>query len=687
MGVFQNRDRNTMAVQPARAEGDAELPVTPVARRRQDPSYEDQVRAAVDLHGGGRLGEAEARYRALLDHPQAQSATLHFVLGLLLDDSGRTEGALAEYDLAAAHGYATADLFERRGDRLRSSGRWADALADYDRAATLRPDHARTIHHRAITLAALNRPLEALEAYDRALALRPDDAPILNNRGVTLEGLGRLDEAIAGYDRALAIQGDYSFAHHNRGSALLKLKQFEAAAASFRRALTGAPGRPESWNLLGMALGGLLQHREALIAFDEAVALRPAYAEAMNNRSIALRWVGRFEEAIASADAALALDPQLADALVSRGGALARLNRHREALEDYEAALALRPDSAPALLSRGLAREALGDIDGALADFAAADGLAPTSPDPKVCMGLAHIRRGAFYPGFSLYKWRWRKSDGPFAPHPRSALWTGAQPVAGRTVLLYGEQGFGDVIQFCRFAADVAGLGAHVVLQVQPALQRLAQTLVGPAQVLTLDQPAPASDLHAPLMDLPAVLGLSLQDVPRPGAYLSAPDLLTGAWADQLGPRDRPRIGLAWSGNPLHENDHNRSAPFEAMAPLFETRATFVSLQKTHRLDELREIDRRPTLRRLDDDLVDFADVAAVVACCDAVVAVDTAVAHLAGAMGRPVHILLPRCADWRWMDGRPDSPWYPSARLLRQHAFGDWSAPVAAAAAAVSAL
>jgi tetratricopeptide (TPR) repeat protein len=657
------------------------------ARAGSHRRYDRDVTKAVDLHGAGRLDEAEALYRLLLGHPRAQTATLHFVLGLLLAQAGRTPAALVEYDLAVDHGYRSADLYERRADILRLSGRFEEAVADYDEALALRPDHGPSVHNRAVARAALGRFAEALADYDRALILQPESAQILNNRGVTLERLGRLADALDSYDRALAIDGGYGFAHHNRGSALLKLEQFAGAAASFRRALSLPPQRPESWNLLGISLGGLSAHHEALIAFDSAVSLRPDYAEALNNRSVALRWIGRFEEAVASAGLALALDPTLANALVSRGAALARLNRYEEAIKDYDAALALSPASAPAMLSRGLAREALSDLDGALADFAKADAWAPSAPDAKICMGLTHIRRGAFNPGFDLYRWRWRKSSGPTLPHPENTLWTGEEPIAGRTILLHAEQGYGDVIQFCRFAADVAALGARVLLQVQPALTRLMETLAGPAEVLGLDQPAPPFDLHVPLMNLPSALGLSLQMVGRRNGYLAAPKALAAVWRGRLGRRDRPRVGLVWTGNPGHENDHNRSAPFDALSPLFETRARFVSLQQTHRPEELASIDAQPALQRLGDAYVDFADVAAVIHHCDAVVAVDTAVAHLAAAMGKPVFLLLPRFADWRWMDGRADTPWYPSAVLLRQAAFGDWSAPVAAAAAALDAL
>ena len=659
----------------------------PNAQRKHGGRYSEQLQLAVDLHARAQLAEAEQIYRGLLQEDCAEHGPVHFVLGLLLTQRGDPEAALAEYDHAASRGYATAALFQQRGDLNRLQGRFEEALCDYELALSHQPQHAVALHGKGLVLAGLGRFAAAEPCYNLALALNPGDTKVLNNKGVALEALGRLDDAVASYDAAIAADPDYVYAHHNRGSALLKAAQYEHAAASFRRALTIREEIPECWNLLGVALAELSSHGEALIAFERAVALRPAYAEALNNRSAALRWTGRFEDAVASATAALDVDPTLSSAFVNRGAALGRLNDYAGALQDFEAALALTPASAPAILSRGLAREALGDLDSALADFATASELMPNKPDARICAGLTHIRRGNFQQGFALYQWRWRKPTGPFLPHSDSTLWTGEQPVDGRSVLLHAEQGYGDVIQFCRFAADVARRGARVSLQVQPALKRLVKSLAGPAEVLSLDEPAPSFDLQAPLMNLPSALGISLQDLAARSRYLSAPQDAIDVWNDRLGERRRPRIGLAWNGAPWHENDHNRSAPLDAVAPLFETSADFLSLQKIHRPEDMERLDSIPSIRCFGESFSDFADVAAVIEHCDLIVTVDTAVAHLAGALNKPVLILLPRFADWRWMEGRSDSPWYPSARLLRQTSFGDWSGPVTAAAAAIAKL
>ena len=657
----------------------------PSAPSQSSPSLaaEDQARleAATHLHGTGDLAGAEPLYRALLSAPGAKVGTLRFVLGLLREEMGDPAGALAEYDLAAAAGCAAAPLAPRRAELLRRAGRWVEALAAYDLAISQSPAQAELHHARGVTLAALGRTAEALGAYDAAIVLDRGNPKAHGNRGVALEALGQTGLAIEAYVAALRLDPLYRHAHHNLGSALLAMKEDSAAAESLERALNLDDRAPETWNLLGMARCGQDRHADALTCFDRALALRPAYAEAHNNRSIALRWERRFDEALASADRALALEPVMAEALNSRAVVLLRLSRPEEALLDLNAALALRPRSASAHLNRGSALEAMGDVEAAMADFEQAIRLEPDIPDGDFNLGLAYLRLGDYRQGFPRYERRWGRRTGPFLPYPEARLWRG-QPVAGRTILVTAEQGFGDVIQFSRFATDVAALGARTILQVQPQLKRLMQGLAGPYMVIGADESAPAFDLFCPVMSLPTALNLELSGVRR-SRYLSAAPDDVDVWRktldETLGEGGRLRVGLTWAGNPGHENDHNRSMSLAALAPLFDRGFDLVSLQKEHALGETGPMEAAG-ISAFDARLHDFSDTAALIAACDAVVTVDTAVAHLAAAMGKPAFILLPKVSDWRWMNRRLDTPWYPSARLCRQSQAGDWSGPVATA-------
>ena len=641
-------------------------------------SAEDRGRldSATRLHVGGDFDAAETLYRELLTAQGAPVARLHFALGMLSEDRGDKAGALIHYDRAAGAGLVSADLAARRAELLRRAGRMTEAVADYDLALMLGAPSPDLHHARGVVLAALGRTAEALSAYDMAIVFEADNAKTHGNRGVALETLGRTEDAVLAYRTALKLDPAYRHAHHNLGSALLKLKNYEAAADSLQRALQIDATAPETWNLLGMAYCDLSRYDEALICFDSALLLRPAYAEAHNNRAIALRWLRRFDEAVESASKAFALDPAMAAALNSRGSAQMRLNHYEDALLDFNAALALQPRFAGAFLNRGTALEALGEVEAAIADFQEALRLEPDIPDGAFNLGLANLRQGDYREGFQRYERRWDKRTGPFLPYPRERLWQG-QPVEGLTVFITAEQGFGDMIQFCRFAADVAARGARVVLQVHPPLKRLMQSLNGPVQVVGTDEAAPAFDLYCPAMSLPRVLDLDQAGVAR-GAYLSAREGDLAVWQDSLGETGGLRVGLAWAGNPFHENDHNRSAPLEALAPLSGRGFDLISLQKDHNWADAGRMEAAG-VHAFDAHLHDFSDTAGLIAACDAVVAVDTAAAHLAAAMGKPTFILLPKVSDWRWMDARTDTPWYPSARLCRQAVADDWTAPIAA--------
>ncbi len=594
------------------------------------------------LHAEGRLDEAQAVYARLLNgHPQ-QAATAHYLMALLLTDRGDLEGALDHYAAAIALGAASADLFFKRAELLRR----------------------------------LDRGEAALENYDRALALQPDAKTFWNNRGVVLEALGRLDDALASHDEAIRLDPGYVQALHNRGSTLVKLQRLDEALASFDRAIGCDATIPETWNFHAVVLATQERYNEALTSADRALTLRPDYPEAHNNRSIALRALKRPDEALHAADAALAARPGFIEALNSRGSALAKLNRHQEACDTYRLALQSRPDDAAVQLNLGMALEALGDLDAAQAAYGAAEMLAPTLPDARFASGLTYIRAGDIRAGFQRYETRWSQKGGPRHGQADDALWLGEPPLGERTLLVHAEQGFGDVIQFCRFA-PLAAPSSQLVLQVQTPLKRLLSSLDGVQAIYGSGEASPPFDVHVPIMSLPLALDLGLEDLTPVMPYLHASPVLVAGWRRRLPAASGLRIGLAWSGNPGHDNDHNRSMTLQMLAPLFGLGAQFVSLQKDYRPEDQAWLDGAPDILRFERDLGDFADTAALIACCDLVIAVDTAVGHLAGALGKPLWLMLPRFCDWRWMNERPDSPWYPSATLFRQPDFGDWTSVV----------
>ena len=484
-----------------------------------------------------------------------------------------------------------------------------------------------------------------------------------------------MQDALASYDAAVALWPDGDAAFANRGMTLHALKQFDEALASFDRALALRPDNAEALGSRGFTLHVLRRFDEALAGYDRALALRPDNAEIHSNRSVTLFELKRFAEALASGDRALALRPDDPEAHANRGNALSVLKRYDEALADYDRALALRPDYAEAHTNRGVTLHMLKRFDEALQCYERAVAARPDFAEAHYNEGLSRLLTGDFDRGWRKHEW-WREiaqskhAKRNFA-QPR---WTGSQEIAGKTILLHAEQGFGDTIQFCRYAPRIAALGARVILEVQRPLRDLMQTLPGAAQIVSKGDPLPAFDMHCPMLGLPLVFGTGLATIPCETPYLRASAQAVANWSARLPPKTRPRIGLAWSGRPEHNNDQNRSIDLASfLSPLQGIDATLVSLQREVRAADAIVLQERSDVIHFGEELKDFSDTAALAANMDLVIAVDTSVAHLAGALAKPVWMLLPFIPDWRWLLDRDDSPWYPTARLFRQDDSRQW--------------
>jgi tetratricopeptide (TPR) repeat protein len=639
---------------------------------------------ALALHQAGRLAEAEETYNRILATQPDHFDSLH-LLGIVFHQRGDYAQALRHIDLALRINPNNIPALNNRGIALRELKRFEDALASYDRALALWPDYAEALSGRGHALKELKRFEAALASYDRALRVRPDYAQAHANRGDLLYELKRFEEALASYDRAVAIHPNLADAHANRGNVLHALKRFDEAMAGHDHALALRPDLAEAHTNRGSTLHELKWFDEALASHDRALALRPDYTDAHYNRGNALHKLKRFEEALASYERALVLRPDYVEALANRGVALHRLKRFGEALASYDRALAVRPDYAEAFVDQGDTLCELKRFEEALASYDRAIALQPDYVDAHCHEGMCRMLIGDFERG-------WPKLDlGWVAVRQRAATRNFSQPqlhgsneLKGKTVLIRAEQGFGDVIQFCRYVPRVAEQGARVIFEVYEPLRELMGTLPGVAQFVTTGEPLPDFDMHCPLLSLPLALGAGSAAIPSQTAYLRAAPQAVMDWNDRLGPRHRPRIGLAWSGRPSHDNDHNRSIRLGSfLPPLAGFDATYVSL-----LQDVRE-DDAPALQGSDilhfgKELKTYADTAALIANLDLVISVDTSVAHLTGALGKPVWILLPFMPDWRWMLDRDDSPWYSTARLFRQDETRAWDGVMARVHAAL---
>ena len=664
----------------------------------------DLFSAGLKLHQVGRLVEAEALYRRTLatrpNYPDAlhllgviasqtgrhelsvqliqlaieqdENSPLYYSnLGLSLQALDRLEEALESYDRALAVRPQYAEALFNRGVTLQKLRRPDDAVESYDRAVAVRPDYAEALCNRGVALQELGRFTDALESYDRALVLRPDFAEALCNRGNALSAVKCLQDALESYEQALALRPDYVEVLYNRGNVLKELKRLDDAVESYDRAISVCADYAEALCNRGSALEELGRLEDALKSYDHAVAVRSDFAEALSNRGNILRALGRFEEALESYDRALATHPEGAELLYNRGVTLQELQRFVDAVESYDRALAVRPHFAEALSNRGGALQELQRFADALESYNRALAIRPNYTEAQWNKALLLLLQGSFADGWLGYESR-RKMPSWVPRRFKGPEWSG-DGLEGKRLLLYAEQGFGDTIQFARYAPLAAARGARVILEVQPPLKSLFTGLNGVEAVVAKGDPLPPFDVHCSLLSMPRLFRTTRETIPAVVPYIHPAADHRDVWGRRL-PRDAAIVGLVWSGSPGSSKDRQRSIPFEQFVPLLEVPGVrLVSLQKNVRATDARALRKQTSMIPLGADLKDFSDTSAVISQLDMVITVDTAVAHLAGAMGKPVWILLPYVPDFRWLLDCTDSPWYPSARLFRKSKGGDW--------------
>jgi Flp pilus assembly protein TadD len=489
----------------------------------------------------------------------------------------------------------------------------------------------------------------ALDLFSGAIALAPDTAQAWAGAGLALQALGRPGEARAALWRARFLDPALAPARNGLGTLLLAQGLVVEAKAEFVAATAAAPGWWVPWVNLGLAAQRAGRAEQGVAPLEHAATLAPAEAEVWHSLGTALQLLHRDAEAEAMHRRALAIDPRHMLASANLGRALRAQGRIAEAAASYTAALALRPDHA----------------------------------ETRWNLAVADLLRGEWAAGWEGAEWRWQVPGFPARPRGFAPpLWQGG-PIEGRTILLHAEQGFGDSIMMLRYVPLVAARGAWVLLEVPPPLLGLLQASGLPAELIATGDPLPGFDLHCPLLSLPRAFGT------RPGTVPASPSLRPPAsamarWAELL-PADGgpPRVGLVWAGRPTHANDANRSIGLAALAPLLAMPGLrFHALQVGPRAADIAALGLGPQIEDLSPALHDFGETAAALLRLDLLISVDTAVLHLAGALGRNFRGLLPFAPDWRWLLGRDDTPWYPGGRLLRQARPGDWSGPVAALAA-----
>ncbi|MGY3453636.1 tetratricopeptide repeat protein [Bradyrhizobium sp. USDA 4353] len=555
-----------------------------------------------------------------------------------------------------------------------ANGRHADAEGCCHLALAIDGGHAPTLNLLSILALQAGHHDAALQWVSRAI--QQDVQPqYLLTLGTVLQVQGRSDEVIKVFDKARTLGLESPDLWMLRGNALVALQQLADAVLSFQRVLELNPQNWDAANQCGITLQRLGRLDEALAYLDLSDALRPNHVPTLLMRGALLNALKRFDEALSICQRAHAIEPGNSDICVKTGIVLRTMRRDEEALEWFERALALQPHSRDALHDKAAVLTKLRRFDEAFAIYRRLKDVDPN--DALADLGTAHLNLllGNFDAGWSGREARWKLPSA--YPQFQQPMWQGQGDIAGKVIVIAADEGLGDTIQFARYVPMVAALGARVILAVQKPLLPLLSIMPGISQCISVSEAADlaAVDLHCPIMSLPFACRTSPETIPAPVSYLPPPDpQRVQFWEERLGPHEKLRVGLVWSGNPNHLDDHNRSIPLRTLSRLLSDDAMFISLQKAPKPEDKAVLREAGQILDLTSHLTDFADTAALVSCLDLVITVDTSVAHLAGALGRSTWTLLSYTPDYRWLLDREDSPWYPTMRLFRQGESRDWA-------------
>ena len=629
-------------------------------------------------HLAGRLEEAERQYREIVAAEPGHSGAWH-LLGVLAYQTGQAALAADLIGRALLIEPSNPDFLNNLGLVCRALGRPKDAEKQHRAALRIKPDHAAAHGNLGIALADLGRRKEAETSYRRAIALDPSLVDAMNNLGNLLREAGRLQESEKCFRDALKIRPDFAEGHSNLGNVLRLQGRLDEAERCCRQAIVLRPAFVEGMASLGLVLQAARRPAEAEKWLRQALAARPEDLDARIQLGNVLWDQERVEEAAAVYGEALVRDPASALAHNNLGIVLAALGRPEQAEAACRRAIALKPDFSDAHSNLGNALRDQGRLDEAAVSVGIALKLSPANGGAQLNDALLRLLRGDYEGGWRAYEARWK--DPVLRPDPRrfpQPCWDGTQDLGGKSILLHAEQGLGDTVQFLRYAPLVAAKGAEVLLEVQGVMASALAGMPGVERIVAASAEVPAADFHCPLMSLPFVFGTRLETIPS-SPYLTVDAAAAGAWRRKLSGDAARLVGLCWKGNPRNRLDRMRSASLAAFLPLLDCPGTrFVSLQQDLEAEERALVAGRQNFIH---EGMTFEDKAALAGALDLVISVDTVWAHWAGAIGRPLWVLLPQVPPWMWLLERGDSPWYGSARLFRQARRGDWHATIAAVA------
>ncbi|MEQ1824561.1 MAG: tetratricopeptide repeat protein [Pirellula sp.] len=615
----------------------------------------------------GQFDIAERLYRQVLTAEPQNADSFHF-LALIAIQRGNHEEAIKNYRNAIAINPNEPAFHINLGNIFHSSGKPAEAVVCYRRALKLNPASVGANLNLGNALLGMRQFEDALACLRRVVELKQDSAEGFHSLGEAYRELGQLQFAIKSYRKAISLQPTNLQAHIGLGVALVSQNKVSEAVPCFRKAVEIAPNSVEALCNLALALKEQGSFEEVASVYESVLRIAPTHVEALSNYGIALRKLKRTDESVACLRRALDLRPDSVEVITNLGNSLRDNGNYQESLEYYERAIEIAPDFADAHCNLGIGWACLGEMERATESFERALAVKPEYPEAHYGMSFIHLLSGDWATGLPLYEMRWKTGSVP----PRSfqqPMWDGTS-LQGKTILLWSEQGLGDTIQFVRFASVVKQFGGQVIVLCQRQLEKCLEGCVGVDQWITDANNLPEFDVQCSLLSLPFVLKTRVETIPSSGPYLFANASLLQKWSKRMSNLTGFRVGLCWQGNRMFRDDRGRSFPLKSFEPLTSVAGVqLVSLQKGFGTEQLRDCPFSIVHygSEVDELSGPFVDTAAIMKNLDLVVTVDSANAHLAGALGVPVWNLLTKVPHWPYLLDRTDTAWYPSMRLFRR--------------------
>ncbi|KAA3595638.1 MAG: tetratricopeptide repeat protein [Candidatus Scalindua sp. AMX11] len=617
--------------------------------------------------------------KALLLNPE--HSTAHNSLGTVLKKQGKYEQSIESYKRAIVLNPAYAMPHSNLASLYHDIGSLDNAIESYKRAVSLKPDYFEGYINLGAVLQEKGRSNEAVEYYRKAIQINPDLPEAYNNMAVALKEGKMFDKAVKCCLRSLELKADYAEAYINLGLVFQEQGNLEKANESYGKALEIEPDNVTALTNLGSLLTEQRRLDEAIFCCQRAISLRPDYAEAHNNLGVCFQVLGRLEEAASCFEKTLEIEHHHIIAHTNLGMTCMDQGRNEEAVEWCQRAVMLKPESAHLHNNLGASLQRIGKLDEAIINYEKAITLKPDYAEAHMNRAFILLMNENFVEGWSEYEWRLLTRDHSLRTF-KKPKWDGSS-LNGKSILVHAEQGYGDTIQFVRYLPLIKERGGHVIFECNQDLLCLLQN--GVAIDRLVERPAVGVttvqfDFHVPLLSLPGIFGTDSVTIPSNIPYISLDRERVKRWHSRFVHDKNFKIGLVWAGNPHNRKDRIRSCFLEDFATLADVPGvSFYTLQKGAASDQVTDPPKNMVFNNLEKELYDFAETGAAIANLDLVITVDTAVAHLAGAIGKPVWSLIQVDPDWRWLINREDTPWYPSMRLFRQAQPNDWTSVIQA--------